>query len=121
MDSHVRSAATANILFGGVSLIVIAAAALVFRGFGGIQRSVDEPVMGLVVVAMATFHLIVAVPCMVAGYFLTQYRDMARYAMIVISALNLVNLPFGTIIGGYTLWVLLRPETEPLFLHPPRT
>jgi hypothetical protein len=30
----------------------------------------------------------------------------------------MLNLPFGTLLGVYGLWVLFQPETEPLFLDP---
>ena len=35
--------------------------------------------------------------------------------MIVLSALHLVNIPIGTILGIYGLWVLLSKETDLLF------
>ena len=35
------------------------------------------------------------------------------------SALNILNLPVGSILGCYGLWVLLTPETDPLFSAPP--
>ena len=34
--------------------------------------------------------------------------------MIVISVLDLLNIPFGTALGIYGLWVLTKPETEAL-------
>jgi len=30
-------------------------------------------------------------------------------------AINLINIPFGTIMGAYGLWVLLSSETERMF------
>ena len=35
---------------------------------------------------------------------------------IVLCAINLINIPFGTIMGVYGLWVLLNNETERLFI-----
>jgi hypothetical protein len=34
---------------------------------------------------------------------------------IVVSALHLINIPFGTALGIYGLWVLLSPEAQRLF------
>jgi hypothetical protein len=34
---------------------------------------------------------------------------------IILSALHLFNVPFGTALGVYGFWVLLSPETEALF------
>jgi hypothetical protein len=38
----------------------------------------------------------------------------------VLSALNLISIPFGTLLGIYGLWVLLNKETEALFASPVR-
>ena len=35
--------------------------------------------------------------------------------MIVLSALHLINFPFGTLLSIYGLWVLLSKEGEILF------
>ena len=35
------------------------------------------------------------------------------------SALNLINIPLGTIVGAYGLWVLLNKDTERLFSGAP--
>jgi hypothetical protein len=39
--------------------------------------------------------------------------------VIVLSALDLFNIPLGTALGIYGFWVLLNKETEQLFLRPP--
>jgi hypothetical protein len=33
----------------------------------------------------------------------------------VLGIINLVNIPFGTALGIYTIWVLTNKETEALF------
>jgi hypothetical protein len=37
----------------------------------------------------------------------------------VLSAINLINIPFGTILGIYGLYVLLSEEGTRLFTPPP--
>ena len=44
-----------------------------------------------------------------------QFTPWARILTIVLSALNLINIPFGTALGVYGLWVLLNKDTERLF------
>jgi hypothetical protein len=36
---------------------------------------------------------------------------------MVLGVLQLFNIPVGTAIGAYSLWVLLQDETEQLFLE----
>jgi hypothetical protein len=47
-----------------------------------------------------------------AGWGLLQKQPWARMLAIVFGALNLMDLPFGTALGIYTLWVLLPAESE---------
>jgi hypothetical protein len=61
------------------------------------------------------FLTVFALPGLVTGYGLLQRKPWARIVGIVLSAINLINIPIGTVIGVYGLWVLLSKDTEPLF------
>ena len=56
-----------------------------------------------------------ALPGLVDGIWTAQCKPWARIVGIVLSAISLINIPIGTVIGIYGLWVLLSKETEPLF------
>jgi hypothetical protein len=60
----------------------------------------------------------VGLPGLVGGVGLLQFRSWARITVIVISALDLIHIPFGTALGIYGFWVLLNPETEAMFNRP---
>jgi hypothetical protein len=47
-----------------------------------------------------------------AGYGLLHRESWARMLTLVLSFLALFNLPFGTALGIYSLWVLLPAESE---------
>ena len=47
-----------------------------------------------------------------------SFKPWARILGIVLSALHLLNVPFGTAVGIYGLWALLNRETEALFTRP---
>jgi hypothetical protein len=47
-----------------------------------------------------------------AGWGLLERQTWARMLTIVLGCLNLVDLPFGTALGVYTLWVLLPAQSE---------
>ena len=51
----------------------------------------------------------------VAGYGLLKRRSWARTFTIVLSAINLFNFPFGTALGGYALYVMLKDESRAEF------
>jgi hypothetical protein len=47
-----------------------------------------------------------------AGWGLLQRQAWARMLTIVLAFLALFNIPFGTALGIYTLWVLLPAESD---------
>ena len=47
-----------------------------------------------------------------AGWGLVQRKPWARTLTIILGILSLPNVPFGTGLGIYTLWVLLPAESE---------
>ena len=56
-----------------------------------------------------------------AGWGLMQREPWARMLAIVLGVLNLFDLPFGTALGIYTLWVLLPAESEREYRETVRT
>jgi hypothetical protein len=47
-----------------------------------------------------------------AGWGLLAQQPWARMLTIIFGAFSLVDIPFGTALGIYTLWVLLPAESE---------
>ena len=54
-----------------------------------------------------------------AGIGLLKLRPWGRILGIVMSIVNLLYIPIGTIVGIYGLWVLFSKETEGLFTETP--
>jgi hypothetical protein len=79
------------------------------------DAAVAIPILGFAGTALAVFLGLFALPSLITGYGLLQYRPWARIVGIVLSAISLINIPIGTIIGAYGLWVLLNKDTERLF------
>jgi hypothetical protein len=48
----------------------------------------------------------------IAGWGLLERQPWARMLAIVLGCFNLIDMPFGTAIGIYTLWVLLPGKSE---------
>lgn len=49
---------------------------------------------------------------LIVGWGLLTWKSWARMFAIVLGILHLINFPFGTALGIYTLWVLLPAESE---------
>ena len=97
---------------------------VVMGGAGGIVglAAADQPdawlampILTIVGTALFFFLLVLALPGIIAGIGLLKLYPWARILAIVLSALNLLNVPFGTVLGIYGLWVLFNKETEALF------
>ena len=119
MDRHVKTLGMLNVMFGVIALLVSVAALVAGGGLAGISSNFNDDVSGFLASVSLVFHLGIAVPCLIGGIFVQRLAEWARVFLIVVSAVNVLNAPFGTILGIYGLWVLLVPETEPLFDHAP--
>lgn len=47
---------------------------------------------------------------LIAGLGLLAYQGWARYLAMILSIFDLFNLPVGTAVGLYTLWVLMHDD-----------
>ena len=109
----------------GVSSLVIAIGFLIaFGGFAGImgndgygrpQTLATTPVWGLFSGFLTVFSILMSPLLVLAGMGLRKLKAWARSLSIIVCALNILSVPFGTVVGIYALWALLSPETEPLF------
>ena len=124
METHVKVLAVLYIIFGvlGTLLGLGLMALLSFIGAAGAASDPDAwmalPILGLTGAALGAFILILSLPGVIAGVGLLKFRPWARILTIILSALNLVNFPFGTIVGGYGLWVMLSQDGARLFANP---
>jgi hypothetical protein len=65
---------------------------------------------------MAVFMLL---PALIGGIGLLRLRPWARILIIIISALEVLSFPIGTVLGGFGLWVLLDGEVKAAFAGSP--
>ena len=119
MDTHVRRLGIISIIFGAVSLGMGLLLFAMYGGPGGLYYSFDDTVVGFLVSGATLFHLVLSIPCIIGGVALRSFSEWSRGLMIVACALNTLNLPFGSMLGAYGLWVLLTPESDPLFSDRP--
>jgi hypothetical protein len=63
-------------------------------------------------VGIAAFVGVFTLGCFFAGWGLLKLRSWGRPVAIVMGILVLLNMPFGTALGIYTLWVLLSSGAD---------
>lgn len=114
MDTHVRIVAILHIVFGALTLL---AAGIVFLSLGlagGIAATQGETqaagILGVIVVGVCGLLSLLALPDLIGGWALLTGREWGRILVIILGFINLFNIPFGTALGIYTLWALLRDQ-----------
>ena len=125
METHVKVLAVLYIVFGvmgtltGLGIMVLLGAIGVAGAAADPDAWMALPILGITGTALAAFLLLLSLPGVIAGIGLLKYRPWARILTIVLSALNLMNFPFGTLIGIYGLWVMLSDQGARLFAARP--
>ena len=122
MQTHVKVLAIFHIIFGVLGVLIGLAIFAFFGGIAGLIQMDNDPDAALVVPMMGAIGgfvlivlLILSVPGIIAGVGLLSYQPWARILAIVLSILDLINIPFGTALGIYGLWVLLSTQGAQLF------
>jgi hypothetical protein len=116
MDKHVTIVAALHI---GLSAVMILLAIFLFVLLFGIGiMTGDRTAMGILTVVgsvIGVLFLVLGLPGLVGGIGLLSHRPWARILVLIVSAMDLINIPVGTVLGAYSIWVLTHDETEALF------
>jgi hypothetical protein len=121
LDTHVRIAAWLHIAIGALWVCMLAFIGLFAGAFGAvIGASVHGSDAGILAwiagFGAVLFLFILAFPVLeiVGGVMLLGGSAAGRVITIVFSVLELINFPFGTAVGVYSLWALLREVQPPV-------
>jgi hypothetical protein len=116
MEGHIKAVGALCIALSVIAILVGGFIFVLLAGIGfAVQDGDASAVLSTIGFVIGAFLTIVSIPGIIGGIGLLNRREWARILVIVISALHLINIPIGTIIGGYSIWVLVQPETVRLF------
>lgn len=127
MANHVKILGAIYIGLSTISLLaalflamaVGTASAIVGTAADPNDAAVALPIIGIAGSALVAFLVVVSLPALIAGIGLLKMRPWARIVGIIVAVLNLLNVPLGTIVGIYALWVLFSRETEQILSGAP--
>lgn len=124
MSTHVKVLAVIFLVYGALGVLAACAAPLFFGSLAAIVGASHDDdahlgmaVLGLTGLAFAVFFFVTSIPGVICGWGLLKFRPWARILGIVLAAICLINIPLGTILGIYALWVFFHKDTEALFVR----
>lgn len=124
MRNHIQILGILNIVWGSFGLIAALIILAIFGGAMGLIHAASHgdpdayfaiPLIGVIGSIIFIILFVASIPAVLAGVGLLRMAPWARILTIIVSALHLFSIPFGTALGIYGLWVMLSDETIRLF------
>lgn len=117
MKQHVTLVGALHIGFGILGVLGAVAIYVTFHfAFGFVEY--DYMAQKIITFTGNTLSLVILFfSCLgvIGGAGLFSYRPWARILVMIVSAINCLNVPVGTAKGVYSIWVLMQPETIEMF------
>ena len=116
MKKHIELLGVLHIVYHSMGLIGAMVVLLVIGGGGIISRNELAIAVTLAVaLVISSIILIFSIPGIIGGIGLLRMRPWARILTLIMGFLALLEIPFGTALGIYTIWALMNDETIKLF------
>jgi hypothetical protein len=120
MQKHITLVGALHIGYSALQILggLIALLFILGGGLLGGLISEEEIVISIIFFiagAIGTWLVLVSLPGIVAGVGVLRRWPWGRYMALVLAVIWLSNIPLGTAIGAYSLWVLIQDETAKLF------
>jgi hypothetical protein len=116
MEKHIQVLGILYIVYNilGILLAVIIFWVLIGSGLISGDRQAMA-IISIVAIAVSGFIFITSVPGIIGGIVLLKYRPWSRIFVLILGFLYLIDIPFGTALGIYAIWTLMKDETVELF------
>jgi hypothetical protein len=129
MEKHITLVGILNIVYEALSILgafVLFAISIGFKYFFGLiarcdRHGMDEVppellnIVPIILTVIGIAILIFAVIGIIGAVGVIKKKEWGRITLLVMSFFHLVRIPLGTILGVYSIWVLLNDETVRLF------
>ncbi len=116
LQLHVPIVAWLLIVSHAIFLVIAGFIFLLLTGIGvAVHDAEASGILFVVATGVSAFLALLGIPGLIAGVGLLLRQTWARILAIVVAVLGLLNFPVGTLIGIYTLWVLLQDAAGAYF------
>jgi hypothetical protein len=116
MEKHITIVAALHIGLSILGILLGAFVLVLLAGIGVISEDEEAlTVLAIVGGAVSLFLFVLSAPGLIGGIGLLKRKEWARILVLIVSGLELLNIPIGTAVGVYSIWALVQTETVKLF------
>jgi len=121
MKKHVTAVGAIQIAISSIGLIISMGAFILLSNLLDFIPTNEMPsfVVKLLEYLFKVFPVflgILSLMGVIGGIALLSYKSWGRILVIIVAAFGCLNIPIGTLIGVYSIWVLMQDDTVKLFL-----
>jgi len=100
MEKHVRAVGALRIGFGALGILVAIFVFALLVGIGVLSGDQEaQPILTFIGLGVGLFLGLLSIPGIIGGIGLLKLKPWARYLVLIVSVLDLFNIPIGT---GFT-------------------
>jgi hypothetical protein len=129
MEKHITLVGILNIVYRSLAIIgALILFALAF-GFGYLMEYISRfnhnemceippemlNVVPIILTCVGVLIMIFAIAGIIGAVGVLRKKEWGRITLLIVSFFSLLSIPLGTILGVYSIWVLLNDETIRLF------
>lgn len=115
MDQHLKILGWLHVANGAILMLIAIFVGTLMTGIGAATGEAEAfAILAGISGAVGIFFGILALPSILGGWGLLTYRPWSRILVLVLSFLNLMNFPMGTLLGAYGIWALSSDESRRL-------
>jgi hypothetical protein len=117
MQDHVKVIGILWIIFGSLSLLGALILYMILFGVSLIpdMGEIAPGILRFAGIVLSSLLALLGLPKIIGGIGLLKGHEWGRILILVVSFLSLINIPFGTALGIYSMIILFNPQTVKLF------
>jgi Ni,Fe-hydrogenase I cytochrome b subunit len=118
MKEHITILAALHIAYNILGLFVGIIIMVLVLGSGLISGDPDAiAILTPIAIIGSMFFFVISLPGLIGGIALFKRKPWGRILTLIVGCINLLNVPLGTALGIYTIWVLTNDEIVTVFSY----
>jgi hypothetical protein len=111
LDKHITILGWLHIALNVLTLCIGVFVFFILIGAGLLAEDGEAmSVLAIVGTFVLGILVVISIPGIITGWGLLKRKSWARILALIIGFLSLMNFPFGTLLGVYTIWALLAHD-----------